>query len=103
MKTPDMVNVHVDKAYPQSGVGNITVRIEKTFRLEAKHVDMIKQITSHRLKKWIVDPYDESESADERWITLHELVDIGIIESDGMSWTTTYYLTTIGDNIASKL
>ena len=103
MKTPNLVKVHLDKTYPKNGIGDVTVRIEKTFQLEAKHVDMIKRIYGHQLKKWIVDPYDESVEADELWITLCDLVDIGAIESDGMSWTKTYYLTEIGDNIAAKL
>lgn len=86
----------------QRSDGTGTVIFQKSYELNSKQVEILRRFKE---KGWVeFRNYRYDDVTEEREADLcYELVDMEILESDGMSWHLTFHLTEIGKQVVSQL
>ena len=95
-------NVEVVNNYNKTAA----VTIRKSYVLSSDAVSIIKKFVANRSKvgrKRAVLEFRENTSENNEVNVCYDLCEPGIVENDSMAWHTTFYLTSLGEEIAKKL
>lgn len=82
--------------------GTATASVTKTHELDLKQVELLRRFKD---KGWLEFRHHRYDDVTEgREVDLcYEMVEMELIESDGMSWHLTFRLTDIGKTVLSQL
>lgn len=82
--------------------GTMTVIVKKSHELDAVQVALLRKFKN---KGWLeFRNYRHEDKQEEKEVELcYKLAEMELVESDGMSWHTTFHLTDIGKKVVSQI